>query len=414
MKRTLLILVTVLLALASCRKEIPVVEEGCTYSLSSLRFEFTIDRLETKGIKSGWENGDKVFIFFSGVNSAYVTMSYNGSAWSSTLTGTGDLSQTGTLTALYLPYVAVTPSFNNGVWSFGSGTNSYFLITEKGEYYIRDMADNPATLGAKLVMTKANATCSQFYVPKTPGNGETMQLACNVVTPTGLASIALDGTVSSSSGVQGAWMTGYPATVATEQGFYFYGTIAQTPGSDNYFALRDNSGTYYKHYYKGSTTLLANKSYQLPDFDNWSGVGEDIYVGVGGLYWCSVNEGAASPLSMGTAESSRPSSNIAASKIAPSSTQWGVLTGNTVTRVPLTVAGVTGVLMIDGTSASQYFFLPNGDYWSSTTGAFFRVGANGTTSLESGTPASAYVRLVVNPGAEYNGDFTDPVDGGEL
>lgn len=79
------------------------------------------------------------------------------------------------------------------------------------------------------------------------------------------------------------------------------------------------------------------------------------------------------------------------------------------------VAGVTGVLMIDGTNSSQYFFLPSGDYWSTTSGSFFRVGANGATSLESGTPAeSAYIRLIVNPGAEYNGDFEDPENGGNL
>ena len=107
MKKVLLMLVTALLALSSCRKEIPVVEEGRTYALSSLRFDVTINRLETKGIKSGWESGDKVFLFFSEVTNAYVTMSFDGSSWSSTPSnGAVSLNQTGTLTAIYLPYGA--------------------------------------------------------------------------------------------------------------------------------------------------------------------------------------------------------------------------------------------------------------------------------------------------------------------
>lgn len=420
MKKVLLILIAALLAFASCRKETPAVEECRTYALSSLHFDITIERLETKGIKSGWENGDKVFIFFSGVNSAYVTMSFNGTAWSSTPSdGEVVLPPTGRLTAVYLPYVGIeTPTYTDA-WRFASGTDSYFFKAEQVEYYIRDMESQIATLGAKIVMTKANDASAQFYVPKTPGVGETMQLACNVVTPTGLASIALDGTVTSSSGTQGAWLTGYPATVGGETGFYFYGMIADTPGSHNYFALKDNNVSYYKHYYK-NTTLLGRKSYQLPDFDNWPGVGDDIYVGVGGLYWCSVNEGATSPLMLGTTENTQPSSNIAASKIAPSSTQWGVLEGNTVNQIPLTVAGVTGVLMVDGTNSSQYFFLPGGgvgttEYWNSSGGSYFQIAANaGTGSTVSGTPASAYVRLIVNPGAQYNGGFNNPDDGGEL
>lgn len=400
-----------LLALASCQKETPAVEESRTYALASLRFDFSIDRLETKGIKSGWENGDKVFIFFSDVNAAYVTMSYNGSAWSSSLTGSGTLSQTGTLTAIYLPYVgAATPSYNNEAWSFSSGANSYFLITERVEYYIRDMEDKPATLGAKLVMTKANANCSQFYVPKTPGNDETMQLACNVVTPTGLARIALDGTVSSSSGVQGAWMTGYPATVAGESGFYFYGMIAQTPGSDNYFALQDNGGTYYKHYYKGSTTLVANKSYQLPIFDNWPSVGGDIYVHVAGYDWYSLDDGASAPLETGTAYGNKPSAT--GSKSLPSSTAWGdLLNPAKATKLPLTIAGVAGVLMVDVTHPSQYFLLHSGNYWSSTSGYYFSVLNDGTASVESGTPDSAYVRWTLDM---INGDIVNPVDGGDI
>lgn len=411
MKKVLWMLVIALFALSSCRKEIPVEEEGRTYALSSLRFDVTINRLGTKGIKSGWESGDKVFLFFSEVTNAYVTMSFDGSSWSSTPSnGSVSLSQTGELTAIYLPYVGnVQPVYSDG-WRFAAVSASYFLQAVKVEYTIREMSNQAATLGADLDMTKANDASTQFFVPKTPGQNETMQLACNVVTPTGLDGIASDGTVSSSGGSQGDWMTGYPATVDGEQGFYFYGMIADTPGTDNYFALKDNNSTYYKHYYKGNTTLLSRKSYQLPAFDNWPGVGNDVQVNVAGYVWNSLTDGASSPLETGTSFNVRPQADGV--KMIPSRTAWeGLLDSQNATQVAMTIGGVSGVLMVDQLIPSQYFFLCSGDYWCSASGSFYRVASDGTCSVESGTPESAYVRRIINV---ISGGITDPIDGGEI
>lgn len=410
MKRVLLILVTALLTLSSCWKETPAVEEGRTYALSSLRFEFIIDRVETKGIKAGWESGDKVFVFFSGVTNAYVTMSFDGTNWSSSSNGQVQLNKTGILTAVYLPYVGnVQPVYSEG-WHFASVSESYFLKAEKIEYYIQDTDHQIATLGARLPMTKANDESVQFYIDRVPEQNETMRLACNVVTPTGLAGIASDGTVTSSVGTQGAWMTGYPATVAGEQGFYFYGTIAETPGSNTYFAVKDNAGTYFRHYYKGNTTLLPRKSYQLPVWDNWPGVGNDVQVNVGGYLWYSLNDGASTPLETGTASSVQP--QAAGQKLIPSKTAWGgLLDSEKATLVPMTIGGVPGVLVVDKLIPSQYFFLTEGDYWSSATGFYFRVASDGTCSVETGTPESAYVRAILNVNS---GSIIDPIDGGEI
>jgi len=408
MKKVLLIFVTALLALSSCRKATPAVEEGRTYALSSLRFELIIDRVETKGIKTGWESGDKVFVFFAGVDNAYVTMSFNGTNWSSSPSnGQVQLNQTGVLTAVFLPYVGnVRPAYSDG-WHLADVSESYFLKAEKVEYYIQDMGDQIATLGARLAMIKAGE-CAQFYVPKAPEQNETMRLACNVVAPTGLAGIALDGTVTSSVGSQGAWMTGYPATVAGEQGFYFYGTIAETPGLDNYFALKDSDGTYYRHYYKRSTTLFPHKSYQLPVFADWPGVGNQV--NVGGYLWYTLNDGASYPVETGTSSGSLP--QTAGQKLIPSRTAWeGLLDSQKATQVPMTIGGVAGVLMVDKLIPSQYFFMTEGDYWSSANGFYFRVASGGTCSVESGTPASAYVRTILDV---KSGSIVDPIYGGEI
>lgn len=411
MKRVLLILVTALFTLSSCRKETPAAEEGRTYALSSLRFELIIDRVETKGIKTGWESGDKVFVFFSGVNNAYVTMSFDGTSWSSSPSnGQVNLDQTGILTAVFLPYVGnVHPVYSDG-WHFAGVSESYFLKAEKVGYYIQDTDNQIATLGSRLAMTKANDESAQFFIPKEPEQYETMRLACNVVTPTGLAGIASDGTVTSSGGSQGAWITGYPATVAEEQGFYFYGTIAETPGSDTYFALKVNDGTYFRHYYKGNTTLLPHKSYQLPVLDDWTVVRNDVQVNVGGYLWYSLNDGASSPLEKGTSFSIQP--QAAGQRSIPSKTAWeGLLNSEKATRVSMTIGGVPGVLMVDKLIPSQYFFMTEGDYWSSASGIYFRVASDGTCSVETGTPGSAYVRAILNVNS---GSIIDPIDGGEI
>lgn len=408
MRKGLLILVTALLTLSSCWKENPAVEEGRTYALSSLRFEFIIDRVETKGIKTEWESGDKVFVFFSGVTNAYVTMSYNGTSWSSASNGAANLNQTGNLTAIYLPYVGdVQPTYSDG-WHFPAVSESYFLKAEKVVYYIQDMDHQVSTLGATLGMTKANDASAQFFVPKTPEANETMKLSCNVAIPTGLAGIASDGTISSSGGFPGDWMTGYPATVGGEQGFYFYGMISSEPGSDNYFALRDNDDTYYKHYYKGSTTLTDRRSYQLPAFENWPVV--SAQVNVAGYLWYSLNDGATYPLEAGTLTGTQPSAE--GQNLIPSKTAWeGLLDPEKATHFFLTMGGVPGVLVVDKLISSQYFFLHEGDYWSSANGFFFRVASGGACSVESGTPASAYVRRILSV---TSGGIIDPIGGGEI
>lgn len=410
MKKILLILVTALLALSSCQRETPV-EKVRTYALSSLRFDIAIDRIETKGIKSGWESGDKVFVFFSGVPGAYVTMTFDGTGWSSSPSNAAvSLSETGKLTAVYLPYVGnVEPAYSEG-WHFPAVSESYFFKAEKVDYSIRDVANQEATLCAALAMTKANDASAQFFVPKTPEQNETMKLACSEATPTGLAAIASDGTVTSSFGTQGAWMTGYPATVDGEEGFYFYGMIAETPGPDTYFALKDNNDTYYKHYYKGNKTLISRRSYQLPDFSDWPGVGEHAPANVAGYLWYSLSDGASSPLETGTPSGVQP--QAAGQKLIPSKSAWeGLLDAEKATRVPLTIGGVPGVLMVDKLIPSQYFFMTEGDYWSSASGFYFRVASGGTCSVESGTPESAYVRRILSV---TSGGLTDPIDGGEI
>ena len=70
MKKTILILLAAFLALASCEKA-PVQKEGnaSVYTLDELSFDFTVEREDaTKGIRSAWQSGDRLFLFFEAVS----------------------------------------------------------------------------------------------------------------------------------------------------------------------------------------------------------------------------------------------------------------------------------------------------------------------------------------------------------
>ena len=76
MKKTILILLAAFLALASCEKAPVQKEENASvYTLDELSFDFTVVREDaTKGVRSAWQSGDRLFLFFKAVNAAYLTI----------------------------------------------------------------------------------------------------------------------------------------------------------------------------------------------------------------------------------------------------------------------------------------------------------------------------------------------------
>ena len=142
MNKRVFIIIAVLLALCSCeRAEVKTGGES-GYRLDALRFNFTLEREKPiKGVRDGWISGDRVFIFFGGISTAYLTLDYETSSW-----GTADLhipdggsapslGESGELTAIYLPYGNnLEPIWNSGTgaWEFSGGaTDYYFWRAEK-------------------------------------------------------------------------------------------------------------------------------------------------------------------------------------------------------------------------------------------------------------------------------------------
>ena len=149
MKKTLLFAAAVL-ALAACSKESPVKEDSAI-DASKIVFNIDVQNADaTKAIKTAWENGDDVYVFFEDNTTQYVKMTYNGISWTYadkdgnsnytdlTLTASGKK-----LSAVYMPdfVCSAAPTYDSGNsrWTFGS-IAGYYQSAESIDYTVSDHA----------------------------------------------------------------------------------------------------------------------------------------------------------------------------------------------------------------------------------------------------------------------------------
>ena len=81
MKKALLFL-CLAAGLMSCAKEVLNPEKE-TPQNEGVPMTFNVTVLETKAAKTGWVDGDKIYVFFNGLETKYLVMTYNtGTGWS--------------------------------------------------------------------------------------------------------------------------------------------------------------------------------------------------------------------------------------------------------------------------------------------------------------------------------------------
>ena len=122
MKKTIIIL-SALAALVACNKENTQPESTPTV------FNITITREDdTKAVKSAWEDGDVVYVFFSTVAAPnYVKYSYSSGAWTNEKIGTFNITTDGTMTAIYLPFGNGETVQKSGPFSARTVLKQYFV-----------------------------------------------------------------------------------------------------------------------------------------------------------------------------------------------------------------------------------------------------------------------------------------------
>ena len=231
MKRTIEIL-SFLVAIVACNKETPV-KDGAI-DASKIVFNIDVqnaDAQATKGIKTAWEDGDDVYVFFEDNTTKYVKMTYDGSAWTYNVLGDGDLSLAASgkkLSAVYMPDFVCSdaPTYDTDKWTFGS-VGGYYQKAEAVSYTVTS-AEDVTTLNATISLT-APSNIMQFYVPKdavtAPGTGNEYVLTATHVINYIFNGIAPGGAASQGNISKGFPMTANYGTIGGDEGYYFWGIL---------------------------------------------------------------------------------------------------------------------------------------------------------------------------------------------
>lgn len=397
MKKYLILLLAAAAALVSCGKEILDPEDGdVTVQTAPITFNLTANHPDaTKAVKTGWESGDAIFVFFTGAAAPrHLKMTFDGSSWTSaeyngaTQTA-GALGLTngmsGTMRAVFLP-------FGNDATVVADGTGFKFS-TDYYTYYATATLDYTVTnntVSGAFDMTIPDDYV-QFFIEDAAATDGAYTLATDAVKPFGIASIGSYGTIIEQHGSAGDPMTGY----AYSGGYLFSGKL--NPFYDYsgsyYFAKTKTANGSRADYFVTGKTLASHSAVKLPANDNvyalqygtpnkgkWIPVGEGITVKIGaftgsgstemfGSYgtWQTCNYGATAPEGIGT---KTDFTNANATLTLPTQAQYETIV-NHCTWTTVSVRGQVGKVVH---SNAGFLFFPMwwdgeyrvGQFWTST------------------------------------------------
>lgn len=282
MKKSLWIIAAAFV-LAACNKEAvkpeePIVEDSAPVEYT---FNFTVNHpSETKGIKSGWQRGDKVFFFFPGQTEGYVDM-YYAEGWTTTVHGNVSINpQGGTVSALYiLPTGDV-----NGYTTYAGYNSDYGWLIQgtHGEAFHLAAENVPYTVtvatyipGADEIVAEVSATIDlqapermiQFYIPDETSQEESILFQCDYANQDYFVQgMKNDGTVNKSlvTGTQA-----YRAKLGGDDGYYAWRYLAEEQINSNtvYSFSMYKKGTWYFYSTKLPTPLASGKAVKLSSLE---------------------------------------------------------------------------------------------------------------------------------------------------
>lgn len=308
MKTKALLLLCAFFALASCSKDNENVNSSPTQEptkSTAVKFNLTAnhpdDAAQTRAVKTTWETGDAIFVFFNNVDAPkHLKMTYDGSEWTSaeydgTTQTAGALGlkngDSGSMRAIYLPFGSdATVSASGSDFTFSTTYYAYYA-TATLSYTV----ENNEVSGAFNMQIPNNYV--QFFVEDAAASDGGYTLGIDAVIPVGVASIAADGTITETSDKTAADdMTGY----AYNGGYLFSGKLANwSYGSNYYFSKTKTADGSRADYFVQGKTLASHDAIKLPANNNskWQAVGKDICVNMkkgetdlGTWYTCNYNQ----------------------------------------------------------------------------------------------------------------------------
>ena len=304
MKKAILVL-CMAAGLMGCAKEIPDTGKDNTQK-EGVPMTFNLTVLETKAAKTAWADGDKIYVFFNGLETKYLVLEYDGSSWANdagTLVYT-DFEGLGTrtLTAVHFP-VAVDVSYAGGKFFFTSGGKPVY------NYYLYETGKEYSVDGTKVTATLAMgkpADMVQIHVAGIEASVSDYTFGCTKIKPVACASVGPDGAITESVLQAGARLNG----IADADGGIFAGRLTK-PGeaADYSFTVASDEKIYTLT--RSGRVLEAGKMYNFPSLSttggsNWteqpaSDLYVDLGITVGGkkIYWAKCNLGAATETERG-------------------------------------------------------------------------------------------------------------------
>lgn len=439
MKKYLILMLAAAAALVSCGKETLAPETDVpenineTAQTTSITFNLSANH-PTKAVKEEWQDGDAIFVFFTGAAAPkHLKMTYDGTSWSSAeydgATQTAGAlglknGDTGTMRAVFLPFGSDTTVSADGT-SFTFSTTYYaYYLTATLPYTV---TDNAVSGAFNMVIPDDYV---QFFVEDAAATDGGYTLGTDAVIPVGVASIDKDGNVvETSDKVAGNDMTGY----AYSGGYLFSGKLNtgyhsyRSNGTETveanayYFAKKKVADNTRADYFVSGKTIASHSAVKLPANDNVYGVkyglpntGKWVPVGSGitvSLYnvigsgiseavsplgkWYTCNYDQAVPESLGSLYTF-DAANALVGVTLPTKDQFALINTNC-TFTWLTVHGRQGVVI---KAARGFLFLPArsgsyGGFWSSTehdsSGAwYFLFGSSGEHGMYGALRTSEY------------------------
>lgn len=368
-------------ALISCSKEgLDPVNVDEPAGATAITFNLNANHPEaTKAVKSGWENGDVIFVFFSGAAAPkHLKMTYNGSSWTSEeyngsehIPGALGLENgaTGTMRAVFLPFGSdATVSASGTSFTFSTTYYAYYL-TATLDYTVTNN-----TVSGAFDMTIPSGYV-QFFVEDENATDGAYTLGTDPVKPVGIASIAANGNITEASLSAGADMVGY----AYQGGYLFSGKFTSWSYGKNYYFYKTKAsdGSRADLFVQPANALASHSAVKLPanNSDRWIAVGANITVtlrksdntSLGTWYTC--NYGCTAPEQLGTLSDFATAN---ANATLPTKTQFETLSDkNKTTITTLKVHGQEGyVLKASGGTGFLFLAKNNGEaacYWASTS-----------------------------------------------
>ena len=258
-----------LMALSACNKEEVTASRTLKLDLN------IIHDSDTKAVKTGWESGDKIYVFFGKpedhTTPAYLTLTFDGSSWTEAWTAglEAEIASTasGTLHAVYTPGKLGTMSYSTYLktYQFFDGDAGWYLKCEKVSYTVSE-----GVLAATLNMARPSDFV-QFYLEGQAANAGKLQFSGDKILKVEVS--GLDQTRFR----QGNYNYGRPIDgVAYKGGLMFSGLLKEDASgveASHTLTITDTKGTRdtkddVVYTTKATKTMKYGDAFVLPALDN--------------------------------------------------------------------------------------------------------------------------------------------------